>query len=389
MKNATPIIAFANTPWTASLWMNRQHLLSRLAQRGRKVAYSNGVVHYREWDSGLWLQQAAHHDQVLVMQPGYFIPATHRPSWLRTAALAHHCRRIRALLGLGRAAPVVGLCFDPDLLDYVDALAPVLRVFHIYDSYNKMDNRGVDFDPVRARLREFDLVTASSAYMYEDVIGRTPTPDHVVPNGVDYEGLIANLDLQCPTATAIRALPGPRVGYVGSINTKVDFELVHALASARPDASFVFVGPVRNAILHRNPADRSAFERLRALPNVHIFRQVPRHELAPVLAAMDMNCIFFRLDRHDWVEAVYPLKLNEYLAVGKPVLSTPLRIVREQFTGVVAVCDGQAEWLAAIDAAHAESGTAAAVAARRAIAAANDWNVRVTQFAALIDDALQ
>lgn len=389
MKNATPIIAFANTPWTASLWMNRQHLLSRLAARGCAVAYSNGVVHYSELDSGRWQQQAALHDQVLVMQPGYFMPATHRPSWLRRAALSHHCRRIRALLGLAPDAPVVGLCFDPDLMDYVDALAPVLRVFHIYDAYNKMDNRGVDFAPVRARLREFDLITASSAYMYEDVMGCVPAPEHVVPNGVDYEGLIASMDTQCATAAAIRALPGPRIGYVGSINTKIDFDLVHALASARPDASFVFVGPVRNAILYRNPPDRAAFERLRALPNLHFFKQVPKHELAPVLAAMDMNCIFFRLDRGDWVEAVYPLKLNEYLAIGKPVLSTPLRVVREQFAGVVAVCDGQAEWLAAIDTTYAEPGTATAVTARRAIAAANDWNVRVTQFAALIDAALR
>ena len=389
MKNATPIIAFANTPWTASLWMNRQHLLSRLAARGRAVAYSNGVVHYSQLGSDRWRQQAARHDQVLVMQPGYFMPATHRPSWLRRAALVHHCRRIRALLGVAADAPVVGLCFDPDLMDYVDALAPVLRVFHIYDSYNKMDSRGVDFAPVRARLRGFDLVTASSAYMYEDVIGRAPAPDHVVPNGVDYDGLIASLDTQCATATAIRALPGPRIGYVGSINTKIDFALVHALASARPDASFVFVGPVRNAILYRNPADRAAFERLRILPNLHFFRQVPRHELAPVLGAMDMNCIFFRLDRGDWVEAVYPLKLNEYLAVGKPVLSTPLRIVREQFADVVGICAGPAEWLAAIDAAGAEPRTSAAVAARRAVAAGNDWNVCVTQFAGLIDAALR
>jgi glycosyltransferase involved in cell wall biosynthesis len=379
-----PLIAFATTHWN-SLWMNRQHLLSRLAAGGRPVAYSNGVVHYSRLGEVHWRQTASVQDRVVVMREGYFLPATHRPTPLRRLALRHHCARIRAALGIDDGAPVIGMCFDPDLLDCIDALAPAVRVFHIYDSYNKMGNGCAAFEEVRRRIRAFDLVTASSAYMYEDVVGSRPEARFIVPNGVDFAALAAPPAVASGTADAIRRLPGPKIGYVGSINTKIHFELVHALASALPEASFVFVGPVRTAMLQRQPEDFVAYERLGRLANVHFFGPVARPELAAVIGAMDVNCIFFRIDRPDWVSAVYPIKLNEYLAVGKPVISTAVKVVREEFAHVVTVCDTVEEWLAALrpmlDGRRDDAGSEA----RRQVARANDWSQRVSHIESLLD----
>lgn len=378
-----PIVAFANTSWN-SLWMNRQHLLSRLAAGGRRVAYSNGVVHYAQFSGTPLRQRAVSRDGVMVMEPGYLIPCTYRASPLRRVALGYHCEMIREALGIGRATPVIGMCFDPDLLDYVDALQPALRVFHIYDSYNKMGNAGSDFTLTRRRIRSFDVITASSAYMYEDVVGVPPDPRYVVPNGVDYAQLVASIGAPSTTAAAIAALPGAKVGYVGSINTKIDFNLVAALAVALPAVSFVFVGPVRLALLRRDARDFADYERMRALPNVHFFGQVPKEELAPVISTMDVTCIYFRVDRADWVEAVYPIKLNEYLAVGKPVISTPIRVVCKEFGDVVAICDGAADWERTLRAALEQGDSVVALERRRRIAASNDWSRRIAHLESLI-----
>lgn len=377
------IIAFAATPWSA-VWMNRQHLLSRLAARGYRIAYSNGIAHYSNFKSlPLW-PRLVWQDQVLVAQPGYLLPGSVRPSWLSSIALRLHCRALLRALGEDNSEHVIGLCFDPHLLDCVDALAPRHRVFHIYDSYHKMYGHVADFGPVRRRLSSYDLITASTAQMYEEVTGQHAQPGCIVANGVDFSSFDRRPPAPSPTAAAIAALPGRRVGYVGSINTKIDFALIEYLSQRFPGDSFVLVGPMRHAILERMSDDLASYEAMRARPNVHIFPAVSRHEIPAVLAAMDINCIFFRVDRADWVPAVYPIKLNEYLASGKPVLSCDLRVVREAFANVVSVCRTPQEWTLALEHCAGDANDSAAVAARLAVARGNDWERRVDQFEALL-----
>lgn len=377
------IIAFGATPWNA-VWMNRQHLLSRLATRGYRIAYSNGIAHYSNFRSlPLW-PRLVWQDQVLVAQPGYLLPGSVRLSWLSRIALRLHCRALLRALGEDSCEHVIGLCFDPHLLDCIDALAPRHRVFHIYDSYHKMYGHVTDFGPVRRRLAAYDLITASSAQMYEEVTGQHAHPDCIVANGVDFSSFDRQPPVPSATAEAIAALPGRRVGYVGSINTKIDFALIDGLSQRFAHDSFVLVGPTRHAILERMSDDLASYEAMRARPNVHVFPAVSRHEIPAVLAAMDINCIFFRVDRADWVPAVYPIKLNEYLASGKPVLSCDLRVVREAFADVVRVCRTPQEWALALERHTDGERGSAAVAARQAVARGNDWERRVDQFEALL-----
>ena len=380
-----PIIAFGNIGWNA-LWMNRQHLLSRFAARGHAVAYSNGTAHYSQFGKLPWSAACEWRDGVLQIPQRFYPPRTDSLTALSRFSMARHAHMIRHALGVTPGTPHVGMCFDPNLLDYIDALAPPLRAFHIYDAYNRMDLSLHDFTALRRRIGAYDLITASSDHMYEDVVGHPPEPRFVVPNGVDFDAMRAGQNAPSETAARIRALPGPRIGYVGSINTKLHFELVRALAVARPDASFVMVGPVRTTLLRRHAEEYRACTTLQALPNVHFFDQVPREQVPAVVNAMDINCLFFRIDRDDWVAACYPLKLHEYLAIGKPVLSTAIKVVREQFSSVIDVCDDLPQWLAAIARAEAARDDAEAIASRRAVAAENDWNIRAAQFGALLAD---
>lgn len=377
------IVAFAGTPWD-SVWMNRQHLLSRLAARGYRIAYSNGIAHYTEYGKLPFWPRQEWRDQVLLARRGYFPPASVRMSWLKRMALHQHCRALLRSLGAAHAEDVIGMCFDPNLLDCVDALAPGRRIFHIYDSYHKMYGHVFEFEDVRRRIGAYDLVTASSAQMYEEVTGRAPRPECIVANGVDFSSFDGTEVASSPTADAIRALPGMHIGYVGSINTKIDFALINWLSERFSNDSFVLVGPTRHAILKRMSEDLASYEQLRARPNVHILPPVSRHEVPAILAAMDINCIFFRVDRADWVPAVYPIKLNEYLASGKPVLSCDLRVVREDFAEVVTTCLDRDGWAAAIEGLRSAPRDTGKVAARMAVARANDWDRRVDQIETLI-----
>lgn len=365
--------------------MNRQYLLRGLAERGRRVAYSNGIVHYRECLRVPALPKAVTSAGVVVMEKGYVLPGTYRATPLRAAALRHLGRRLRDSVDIGPREPLIGMCFDPALIDHVDMLNPDIRVFHIYDSYNKMAGAEPGFEDLRKLILEFDLVTASSAHMYRDVTGREPEKEVIVPNGVDFRFMSDPSPAPSATAAAIAELPGRKVGYVGSINAKVDLELVAKLADVLEDVSLVLVGPMRTELLSEQPHLRAAYDALVASANVHFFDAVPREELPAVIDSLDVGCIFFRTDREDWVKAGYPLKLNEYLARGLPVLSAPIRVVEDDFADVVDICRSRSEWVDAI-ANHATlDSDSSLVERRRRVAAENDWSFRAGQLDALLE----
>jgi hypothetical protein len=87
--------------------------------------------------------------------------------------------------------------------------------------------------------------------------------------------------------------------------------------------------------------------------------------------------MFYRTDGNGWWRDIYPLKLHECLATGRPLLSADTPAVRA-FSEAVALCRNDAEWLAALDAALAGNGIGTP-STRAAVARANSWDRRVDQ----------
>ena len=98
---------------------------------------------------------------------------------------------------------------------------------------------------------------------------------------------------------------------------------------------------------------------------------------------MDVNIICYRLKKGMWTQGIYPLKLHEYLATGKPVVSSPLSSVKE-FSAVVALADDVDQWHQRISSALRYGGVGT-TAARRSVAQENDWSARVLRIRQLLD----
>jgi glycosyltransferase involved in cell wall biosynthesis len=163
-----------------------------------------------------------------------------------------------------------------------------------------------------------------------------------VPMSADFElfSMASKPGTKVPADLA--AIPSPRIGYVGNVNDKVDFGLLSELATRRPDWSIVLVGPV-NARSHSDE-----FERLRQFPNVFILGAKPRESLPQYNKGLDVCLMCYRMD--GWAYYIYPLKLHEYLASGKPVVGSPL-VSLQEFDGVIRIARNAEEWLEHIDAA--------------------------------------
>lgn len=124
-------------------------------------------------------------------------------------------------------------------------------------------------------------------------------------------------------------IPGPRLGYFGVIDERLDLELIEYVACERPDWQVVLVGPV----VKIDPAT------LPRRPNIHYLGQKRYEELPHYLAGWDVALMPFALN--DATRFISPTKTLEYLAGGKPVVSTAVRDVVRPYgeRGLVAIAD--------------------------------------------------
>lgn len=197
-----------------------------------------------------------------------------------------------------------------------------------------------------------------------------------VDHGVDYARFsAAGMAADAPgyeEPEDVRGIPRPRVGYVGSFDAVTfDPELLNALAAARPDVHFVMVGP------------DSLPPGWRDKPNIHYLGPKPYDDVPPYMAACDVSIMPY-LQNSAWIEACNPIKMKEYLAVGRPVVSVPFYELRN-YEGLIAVARTVEDWSRALDEALSpSSNTAEAVARRRARVENETW----THKARLVVDTL-
>jgi glycosyltransferase involved in cell wall biosynthesis len=250
----------------------------------------------------------------------------------------------------------------------LEQTAPRLVVYDCMDRYAAF-HRGATRERIEraeaALLRRADVVFASSRSLAErldrlhEVI--------LVPNGVGTDAFAVRR--QRPPEWK-QNVAGPVIGFYGTLGDWVDFDLLFELARRRPDWSFVFAGPL---------ACRE-FDRVRALANVRYLGIVQYDDLPHHAAWFDVGLVPFRLNA--LTRYVHPIKALEYLALGLPVVSTPLPDLAEH-ADVVRFAQTSEEWLGAIDRElSADARSELAVQARRQAVAAHDWNSRVASITA-------
>lgn len=199
----------------------------------------------------------------------------------------------------------------------------------------------------------------------------------VAPNGVDAEHLGRAAEPDLPVAEALAGVPHPVIGYLGGINYWIDTPLLARIAREHPDWTVALVGP----------ADLLAdMEPLRGLPNVVLTGRVPYQEVPHYVKAFDVCVNPYILD--DVAEHCSPLKLYEYVATGKPVVSVDMPEAH-RFAGLIDIAADADDFVARVEqAAAADDGRAAE---RIAAAAQHTWRRRFeavsTALAAVLEGA--
>lgn len=213
-------------------------------------------------------------------------------------------------------------------------------------------------------VRRSDIVLANSSYFAKQLRPLNPNT-HVLNTGVNLELYDAARHWEKPAD--LQAVPSPVIGYTGAlIASRLDSDLLYKVAARLPEYNFVLVGPedghFRNHALHR-------------LKNVHFTGRKEVEELPRYIRHFDV-CINPQTV-NDITDGNYPLKIDEYLAMGKPVVATSTHTMREVFAAHTHLATSAEEWVAALQTAAGESGDAALAETRIAFAHTHSWEESV------------
>ncbi len=366
------VLALVQDHWSGQ-WNSRHHVLSRLA-RHFHVLWVNPA---HEWRERPRTPAAA----ALAGAPGFdvytaerWLPKLYRPRWLADAALRARLASARRRLVARGCRRIVLYLWQPSFGPALDLVPHELSCYHIDDEYS-FSTEPQPLDPSEvAVIRRVGQVFIHSPGLFERK-GQLNPHTALVPNGVDY----AAFATPTPEPADLAAVPHPRIGYAGWIKNQLDWPLLTELAMRHPEWSFVFVGGV-----NRHPEVVPYLELLGRRDNVRFLGAKSTAELATYPQHFDACVMPYAMNAY--TDSIYPLKLHEYLASGRPVIGVPIRSLRS-FSNVIALASGAEAWSAAIAAALDEGSVGRE--ARQAVAREHDWSRLVATIAHTMSERLE
>jgi glycosyltransferase involved in cell wall biosynthesis len=195
---------------------------------------------------------------------------------------------------------------------------------------------------------------------------------YYIPNGVEFSHFHKAVDAM-GAPQDVEHLQHPIIGFIGNIQDWVDVDLICYLADSHPDFSILLVGPVN-----------FAKEKLERHKNITLVGNKRYNLLPQYLSCMDVCLIPFKIN--ELTLASNPIKMYEYLATGKPIVSTALPEVRTNAPGLIYIAKDSDDFIKKVELAvrESKSNTNELSLRRVAFAKANSWNERSNTFEKLL-----
>jgi glycosyltransferase involved in cell wall biosynthesis len=369
--NQHSIVYFGND-WRAENRTSSHHIAARLAQRapllyvstpGARAPQASGRdvarIFKKLTEAAKLPEQVG--DQMWVMTMPQ-IPFRSLPLIPQLNHAAGRALLARAIKHLG-FKNVISWFVVPHPGYFARRLGESLSVYYCIDDYAAFP--GVDKAAIQhydgLLTRNSDLVFFASKRLWTERQGVRPDAIYS-PHGVDFDLFHQAVDDKLPVADATRGLKKPVIGWFGLIGAWVDVALIAEMARARPNWTFLLIG--------LTTVDVTA---LKALPNVVWAGVQPYRSLPQWAKAFDV-CIAPYILNQQLLNS-NPLKIREYLATGRPVVTAWAPEIGN-YDHVAQVVRDRGDFLPAIDAALAE-GPLPGLEARLAAVRDSTWDARV------------
>lgn len=358
------LVVFSHLRWDF-VFQRPQHLLSRAA-RERRVFFIEEPIREEHASIGVAVRRSA--EGVLVVQP-QLPPGTAD----ETVVLR---RLIDALIDDHDIARYALWFYTPMALPIAHHLAPCAVIYDCMDELTGFLNAPPELTLYEAQLMAgADVMFTGGRSLYQAKRDRHPNI-HAFPSSVDVPHFAqARTPVDEPADQV--SVGGPRCGFFGVIDERLDIELLAGVAALRPDLQFVMVGPVVKIDPRTLPR----------APNIHYLGGKTYAELPGYIAGWDVALMPFA--RNASTRFISPTKTPEYLAAGKPVVSTSITDVVHPYgdQGLARIADTAEAFASAIDAALAEDATLRQARADRFLSRMS-WDRTWLEMDGLISDAI-
>jgi UDP-galactopyranose mutase len=275
--------------------------------------------------------------------------------------------------------PLIAWYYTPMMLTFSRHITPDLTVYDAMDELSKFKfapEHLLDYE--QELIDRSDIVFTGGSSLFEAKKDRHDNV-HCFPSSVDRAHFCKARARQFEPGDQ-EDLPRPRLGFYGVIDERFDTALLDEIAKMRPDWSFVMVGPVV----------KISEDELPRRHNIHYLGARTYNQLPAYLSGWDVALMAFALNES--TQFISPTKTPEYLAGGKPVVSTPIKDVVRHYGQLEGVkfADNAADFVAQCEKAlelshHPESGW---LAAADLMLSALSWDTTQARMAGLIAELL-
>ncbi|MEN3330634.1 MAG: UDP-galactopyranose mutase [Acidobacteriota bacterium] len=364
----TDLVCFSHLRWDF-VYQRPQHLLSRCAKE-RRVFFVEEPV-YGNCSMRLEVREA---------DPGVHVVVPHLPEGLRSeiainAVMKEMTRQFFTEQGINE---YVFWYYTPMALRFTDQFNPVASVYDCMDELSAFKGAHSKLPALEKQLfSQVDLVFTGGQSLYE--VKRNQHPNvHAFPSSIDASHFgKARTNVADPEDQA--NIPHPRLGFFGVIDERFDIELLDEVAAKRPDWNFIIIGPV----VKIDP------DTLPKHSNIHYLGGKKYSELPEYLAGWDIALLLFA--RNESTRFISPTKTPEYLAAGKPVISTSIKDVVRPYgeMKLVEITDTADEFIAAAEEILSRSNRSEWLQKVDAFLENISWDKTWSQMSDLIDEVIE
>lgn len=297
------LVCFSHLRW-GFVFQRPNHLLSRFSKHQRVFFIEEPIFH--EGEDKLHIEN--YNENLFVVTP-YM-----QQGLEETEVLTRQRKYIDILFTNMKVNRFFSWYYTPMALPFTDHLVPELVIYDCMDELSAFMFAPPQLTILEKELfKKSDIVFTGGQSIYEFKKDQHHNI-YAFPSSIDKHHF-GKARLQTKDPDDQKDIPHPRFGFFGVVDERFDIELIDKVAQARPEWQFVILGPV----VKIDPATLPHYD------NVHYLGGKKYEELPSYLAGWDIALVPFAMNES--TRFISPTKTPEYLAAGKPVISTPIRDV--------------------------------------------------------------
>lgn len=284
--------------------------------------------------------------------------------------VARELRRIEKILGLKN---IIFWSYNPMFIEFIGRLNEKLFVFDTVDNwsehpeYTKLLSKDKLLSNYQAISKKADIIfTVSKELLDFYKLLNRENDVHWIPNGVDWD-LFNNENAN--QENELSKIKKPIIGYIGTIEKRVDIDLLHDIATKHIDKELVLCGPIWDSV------QKEFKQKLSILKNVRTLGRIPYEDAPSYINKFDVAIIPHKMS--NLVKSMNPMKLYEYLACGKAIVTTP-GAGTDIFKDLLYIAENSNDFVKLIDTAQSED-SPEKQAQRRASVKNLSWANRVNE----------